>query len=97
MPAGHRRIIVGARDRRPAVTTIMRPETVSLDASADTRDQRFQQKTEQRMSELVQSTETLIDCQPIACVANASAQCREYGRGRIDGHAQQVAAKYFWR
>lgn len=81
-----------------AVSTIVRPEILLMDEWLAVGDEGFKHKAEQRMKELVESTNILI----IATHSREliSHTCNrviwlEHGRIKMDGPAEEVAAAYF--
>ena len=81
-----------------SVSTIVRPEIILMDEWLSVGDESFKHKAEQRMSELVRSTNILV-------IASHSSElisktCNrviwlEHGKIRKDGEAQSVVAEYF--
>ncbi|ALM85284.1 ABC transporter ATP-binding protein [Bordetella sp. N] len=81
-----------------AVSTVIRPEILLMDEWLSVGDEGFKHKAEERMTELVQSTNILV-------IATHSKElilhtCNrvlwlEHGRIRMDGSPQEVATAYF--
>ena len=81
-----------------AVSTIVRPEILLMDEWLSVGDQGFKQKAEQRMNELVQSTNILViatHSRELMLDTCNRAIWLEHGKIRMDGYAQDVAAAYF--
>jgi lipopolysaccharide transport system ATP-binding protein len=81
-----------------AVSTIVRPEILLMDEWLSVGDQGFKQKAEQRMNELVQSTNILViaaHSRDLILDTCNRAIWLEHGKIRMDGHASDVAAAYF--
>jgi lipopolysaccharide transport system ATP-binding protein len=81
-----------------AVSTIVRPEILLMDEWLAVGDEGFKVKAEQRMNELVESTNILIIAthsrELISHICNRVIWL-EHGRIKMDGRAEDVAAVYF--
>lgn len=81
-----------------AVSTIMRPQILLMDEWLSVGDQGFKQKAEERMSEMVQSTNILVIASHSRTLIEETcnrAIWLEHGKIRMDGPTADVVAAYF--
>ena len=81
-----------------AVSTIMRPQILLMDEWLSVGDQGFKQKAEERMSEMVQSTNILVIASHSRTLIEETcnrAIWLEHGKLRMDGPVEAVLPAYF--
>lgn len=81
-----------------AVSTIMRPQILLMDEWLSVGDQGFKQKAEERMAEMVQSTNILVIASHSRTLIEETCNrviWLEHGKLRMDGAPEQVLPAYF--
>jgi len=81
-----------------AVSTIVRPEILLMDEWLSVGDEGFKHKAEERMTELVQSTNILViasHSRDLVLHTCNRAIWLEHGKIRMDGDSQSVVTAYF--
>ncbi|WP_413725028.1 ABC transporter ATP-binding protein [Sodalis sp. RH16] len=81
-----------------SVSTIMRPEILLMDEWLSVGDENFKRKAEERMHELVKSTNILViasHSKKLICDLCDRAIWLEHGKIKLDGPAEVVADQYF--